>query len=416
MKKKKPNNITIKIISIVFAVIMWTYVMSEMNPQIDKEIKNVKVDILNLESVEQSGLVLMDPKEATIDVKVTGRRNDLVNITNTDIIAQVDVRGYSEGVNKVPVEVKGPDELEIIDFTPKQILFKFDQIIQKQLPVTIKTIGKVADSYSLGKFQLSPSSVIVKGPRSWVNSVNTVTITVDVNELSSDLNTSLPLKPINDKGEEVGTVEVNPNVVNVNVPILPVKIVSVEPQLKGEPLKDFKITSVIVNPTVVKIKGRKEVLDKIESIKTQPVDISYTISNIKREIPLQIPQGVEVIGDAQNPVVRVGIEEILDKEIKINVEDISLRNKQDNLGVEIIEPLQEISVNVKGIESKIQNLSSEDISLYLDLEGLTKGEYEVSIKNESIYGIDDININPKKLKIVLKNVTDEEENQTENDS
>ncbi|EOC99643.1 putative secreted protein [Caldisalinibacter kiritimatiensis] len=390
--------------------------MSEMNPQIDKEIKNVKVDILNLESVEQSGLVLMDPKEATIDVKVTGRRNDLVNITNTDIIAQVDVRGYSEGVNKVPVEVKGPDELEIIDFTPKQILFKFDQIIQKQLPVTIKTIGKVADSYSLGKFQLSPSSVIVKGPRSWVNSVNTVTITVDVNELSSDLNTSLPLKPINDKGEEVGTVEVNPNVVNVNVPILPVKIVSVEPQLKGEPLKDFKITSVIVNPTVVKIKGRKEVLDKIESIKTQPVDISYTISNIKREIPLQIPQGVEVIGDAQNPVVRVGIEEILDKEIKINVEDISLRNKQDNLGVEIIEPLQEISVNVKGIESKIQNLSSEDISLYLDLEGLTKGEYEVSIKNESIYGIDDININPKKLKIVLKNVTDEEENQTENDS
>ena len=41
-----------------------------------------------------------------------------------------------------------------------------------------------------------------------------------------------------------------------------------------------------------------------------------------------------------------------------------------------------LSVNVKGVESVLNNLQAEDITAYIDLKDYKPGEYEVEVKVE----------------------------------
>jgi YbbR domain-containing protein len=415
MKKKGFRNITPRIISILFAIIMWTYVMGEINPKIDKEFKDIKVDILNLETLEKSGLVLMEPMEVTVDVKLSGRRNDLLNVTSKDIVAKVDLIGYSEGSYKIPVEINNPDKTELLDFNPKQILFKFDAITQKQLPIVVKTVGKPANGYSIGKSVANPSSVFIKGPRSWVNSVETIVAMVDLNGSSNDIKTSVPIKAIDDAGKEVTTIELNPNIVDVTVPVLKIKEVTIEPQIKGRPLNGFKLTNFIVSPRTVKIRGYEEVLNNIDSIKTEPIDISYSINDVTRQVSLIVPEGVEIVSSEEIPAIRIEVEEIIRKDFQYHFDDIKLLKLNQELEIDKSRVEDKITVTVEGVKSIIEQLSSKDITVYMNLDKLGEGEHEVYLTTESPLGTEVVDISPNRVNITLVNKTDADEEEGNND-
>ncbi len=92
----------------------------------------------------------MEPKNANIRVSVSGRRSEVLQVSGSDIIAQVDLNGYSEGNVKVPVYVQVPSDVRIVDYSPKEILFKFDKIIRRDSPVAVETQGNLPKGYVLG--------------------------------------------------------------------------------------------------------------------------------------------------------------------------------------------------------------------------------------------------------------------------
>ena len=66
----------------------------------------------------------------------------------------------------------------------------------------------------------------------------------------------------------------------------------------------------------------------------------------------------------------------------IEIQDITHRNIKSGLTANLISD-QNISVQVKGVSSVINNITAKDISAYVDLEGLTAGEHEVEVKIEN---------------------------------
>lgn len=413
MKRKKYKNTTIKIIAIFFSMILWTYVMSEVNPRMTKPIENVKVELLNIDSIEQAGLVLMEPKDVTVDVKIAGRRNNIINITSEDIVAQVDLRGYSEGLNKVPIDIKVPSMVEIEDFQPKQVLFKFDNIVQKQLPVVIKTVNRPASGYSVGNGKANPESVYIEGPRSWVNSVTSVVADVDVSDASGDINTTVPLKAIDDDGKEVRGVEKEPNVVNVTIPVYKVKDVVVEPQVEGTPLNGYRVTDVTVNPTTVKIRGYENNIKSINSIKTMPIDVNYLTKKIEKEVLFDLPEGIEVIDYYENPVVTVNIEEIVEKTFEYSFESINLINLKPDLSLDKSNIPDKIEITVSGVKSEINELSSQDLSLSIDLNNLEEGNHNLGFDIDIPDNIQLVNISPEIVRINLVKEQAEEDEDVE---
>ncbi|WP_427339936.1 CdaR family protein [Caloranaerobacter sp. DY30410] len=408
MARSKNRNITIKIIAVFFAVILWTYVMSDVNPKITKEIENIKVELINLDTLQVSGITLMEPKEVTVKVKLSGRRKELIDITADDIIAQADLSGYKEGSHRVDIEVRTHDSrIEIEDYYPKQVVFKFDKIVQKQKPVILRLTGKEGVGYSAGKGIVKPSTVYIKGPRTWVNSVTNVIAYVNLNNSTEDIITSVPLKAVNDRGKEVEGIIKEPNIVDVKIPILKVKDVPIKPRITGTPLIGYEIINVISEPDHVKIRGSEEVIKDIKVIETEPVNVDYIAKSISKITPLILPDGIEVVDGNDSVNVKVEIEKKVEKTFEFDIDEINFINLDTELEIDKDKSDQKLTVTFTAVESTMNALTKDDIKISANLDNLKEGLHNVDIEIKKPSKVEIIKLNPKVFKIYLKKRTDE---------
>ena len=402
MSKEKGNDLTIKIFALIIAIILWSYVMSEENPLITPEFRNIDVSFENIDSLERQNLIVMEPKEAKITVKVSGKRNDISKISEKDIIATVDLSGYTEGNKKVPVYVEVPSEVKLVDYSPKEISFKFEKIIRKGCPVTIETEGKLPQGYVLGEAEVKPQSVYIGGPRSWVNSVSKVIASVNVADKKDDINVSMPIKLVDDEGNDVRGVEKDQNAVDIFIPVYRAKKVPIKLQTENQLPDNYQVTNINVNPSTIEIKGKKEAIVGITSIKTKPIDINSLIGNKNAVVDLEIPENVSLVDPNQKVTVSLNIEESKTKTLDFTLHDVEIRNLDQGLSIDEEDLNKSFEITIRGSSDKVDLINKEDLYVELDLTGLDEGSHNVipSIREEE--GITIISIVPENFNITLK--------------
>ncbi|WIV13312.1 CdaR family protein [Proteiniborus sp. MB09-C3] len=402
MNKAKKNNITIRIVSILIAVIMWSYVMNEVNPQTTKLFPGIKVDYINQDYLSEAGLAIMEPKEAKITVELAGRRSDINNINPNDIIVQADLLGYVEGVNRMIIDVKAPENVTVKSVSPQYIQLKLDSIITKEFNVSLETSGNTEDGHTPGEGEIKPSTVLIKGPRTWVNSVYKVVTTVQLSNINTDIKTSLPVRALDDKKEEVRGIEKEPNTVEVIMPILGTKNIPIRPRLKGSPLNGYIITDIQMNPVSIKVKGKKEILKDIEFLETEPIDID--LISISKDVPVNIvfPEGVELMDDKIKPLAKINVEKIIEKDIELDTSKLTFINLDTRYVVDKTSLPDKITITVRGAEGKIDALSENDITFYSDLSGLEKGTHSVNVKVILQEDIELIHTEPETIQLTIE--------------
>lgn len=402
MSKEKENDLTIKIFALIIAIILWSYVMSEENPFIKKEIRDVEIALSNIDSLEEQNLVIMEPKDPKITVILYGRRNDLDRIEADDILASVDLSGYGEGAVKIPIYIEVPDEVKVVDYYPKEILFKFEKLINKEMIVNVETVGELPQGYVLGEPVIKPQSVYIEGPRSWVDSVMNVVATVDVTSKMEDINVTVPIKPVDEQGNDVRGVELNQNLIDVFIPVYKIKKVPIELQTEGQLPDNYEITDIKIEPNEIDIKGKKEDLEKINSVKTKPVDINDLIDKRSVVIELDLPEKVSLVDPNQQVTVTLNVEESITKIFRYTLGEVNMINLASNLKVDEADLDQSFTVTIKGISSKIDPINKEDLDIEIDLKDLSAGSYQVEpvVKNTVDFIV--ANIQPKSLNITLR--------------
>ncbi|MCF6464646.1 hypothetical protein C3E90_01890 [Clostridium sp. Cult2] len=401
MSKEKGNDLTLKIFALIIAIILWSYVMSKENPPFKSELKNVNVDFINESVLERQGLVVMEPKNANIKVTISGRRSDVLEVSKKDIIAQVDLNGYSEGNVKVPVYVQVPDDVRIEDYSPKEILFKFDKIIRENSPVVIETQGKLPEGYVLGTPEIKPQSVYIEGPRTWINSVAKVVAYVDVSNKTEDIKVTVPIKVVDDEGEDVRGVTKEQNVVDIYIPVYQTKKLPIELQTENQLPDNYEIVNVNINPSTIEIKGKKEDLVGIFSINTKPIDINTLIDNINVPIELELPEGVSLVNPDKKITITLNIDESRTRTFDYTLKDVEIKNMDTSLYIDEEDLNKPFTVTVKGISSIIDSLEKEDLGLELDLRNLEEGSHRVNIEIRLEDGIEIISILPESFDIKL---------------
>lgn len=419
MSKERKDNITVKIFALVIAIVLWSYVASEVNPEITSEIRNIDVTFTNVDALESSGVVALEPEEATINVKLSGRRSDMVKITEDDIVAKVDLKGYGEGSRKVPVDVEvNSNKVKLVDYDPKVITFEFDKIARKEETVNIKTEGKLESGYVLGDIEVKSSSVFLKGPESLINSISEVVAIADIEGRTTDINLTLPVKILDNNGNEIEGIDSSPNIVEVHIPVYKIKTVPVELQIEGRIPDDYKILNMKIYPSEIKIKGKREIIDKINFIKTVPVNANELIMKNYFSLELESPKGIELV----NPNERVRVtydvkkpEEEIDEEPEVepgektksvsfnyNIDEIEINGLAPELFIDEKESTNVIKVTVKGLESKIKRLTKKDLTPEINLTDFSEGTHSVKVNIKGLNGVEITSITPPNITIVLK--------------
>lgn len=375
--------------------------MSEVNPPFTSEFKNVNVDFINESALEKQGLVVMEPKNANIRVSVSGRRSEVLQVSGSDIIAQVDLNGYSEGNVKVPVYVQVPSDVRIVDYSPKEILFKFDKIIRRDSPVAVETQGNLPKGYVLGTPEVKPQSVYIEGPRTWINSVAKAVAFVKVTDKTEDIKATVPIKVVDDEGNDVRGISKEQNVVDIFIPVYQTKKVPIELQTESQLPDNYEIVNVNINPSTIEIKGKKANLSGVSSISTKPIDINSLIGNRNVPVELELPEGVSLVDPNQKITITLNIDETITQTFDYTLKDVEIVNLDTSLNIDEEELNRPFTITIKGSSSKINSLEKEDIDLRLDLRDLEEGTHKVNPEIIAEDGIEIISVIPDSFDITL---------------
>ncbi|OZV11341.1 hypothetical protein CIW83_15315 [Tissierella sp. P1] len=403
---KEKSDLTLKIFSVIIAIVLWSYVTSEseVNPDISKEYRNIPVTYTNKTALDRQDLVIMEPEEATVSVKVTGKKSDMAKFSREFIKAEVDLSGYSEGQVKVPINISldQSSNIKIVGREPENVLFTFDKIITKTQSVTVKTKGNLDPNYVLGDILTKTQSVLLKGPRSLVNKVADVVAVVDISGRKENINVTEPIKLIDDEKNDVRGVEYEPSVVDVSIPVFRIVTVPIELNLQTEPPENYEITSITINPNKITLKGGNDIAN-LTFIQTKPVDINYLMENADVPVELDLPENVSLLNPNEKVTISLKIEENFTKSFEYTLDEVDIRNLDGELTIDKDDHSKTVQVLAKGSKEAIENLTKEDLIPYLDFNMLDEGIHKVYLNFTAPIGITIKEISPQPIELKIIN-------------
>lgn len=409
-KNKKPDSgRTISIIlSIIIALLLWSYVIIQVNPTKEETISRVPVQLLNIQSLTARQLAIAGDGEYMVDVVVEGRRADIMKVSSEDIVAEADLFGWSKGENYIPVNVKVPAGLKLIEVRSAKIQVTIEDLVALSKPVSVVYRGAFPANTEEGDVELRPAEIEVTGAKSAVEDVDEVRVYIDVEDLSAEKRTvQSEVVPLNKAEMIVENVRLSSSYVNVSARLLQVKEVPLVVEMVGN-LADGYGAEIDV-PQSVLIKGTKAALQDIASVRAEPIDITGITNNAKIPLILQLPEGVEL--SKKNPAITAGvtIEKTETKQFRFTADDILL----DGLtkGKTVNTDVAEVIVSVTGRTQVVEQLQPDQLELYIDMEGLKTGSHTVPILVSSKVPLHNITVDPSEIHITILDTEQENSNE-----
>ena len=288
------NKTFLRIFSLVVAVLLWMYVMGEVDPTKTSVVSNITVSFMNSDMLAEEGLAPIENENMQISAKIKGKRSLVNDVKRNGMSAYVDVSSCKEGKNTVEVKINTPDGISVESTSDEYLTFEVEAIEEAEKPVSISFEGK-SGSKSKVPWVLSfmPETVTVSGASSLIDKVSEVRGTVSVADMSEDHSSweYATVTAVDEKGNAVAGVSVQDGSVTAEVRILTVKTVTLE--VSAENMEDGYEADSISADSQIKIVAPAEVLDYVDSIKgtADMTGVSDTETH-KIKLNFDLPEGV----------------------------------------------------------------------------------------------------------------------------
>lgn len=387
MINKLKNNSKIKIISLLSAMVLWMYVMAIVDPEETKLFENIPVTITNKNELNERDLVIYPEQDLTTNIYVTGKLSNLKKVTKDDINVYGQINNPLEGNNEIYLKVSTSQRVNY-DFKNPVMIVTLEKIISEDKSIKVDITGSGKNNVDNIMLQDNIDKVSISGPRSLVNKVKRVVGTVKVSGESNNFSQSIKLEPVDANGKVVEGVELEKDSVNVNIILLAQKTVPIILKLSDNSESGVNYT---MSQNTVTIKGKKDIVDSINDIETQPVKLSEILPGTSKDIYLQVPSGITI--ETKYITIKKNSEENAVAEYTYTAENIEIRNNTENIDKSKIKFPNSINVSIEYLQS-IGSINKDDIKLYIDLNEVSLEDNTCKIKYESIYEIEKINIDP----------------------
>lgn len=190
MFKLLTQNWALKMISLILAVMLWLFIMGERRLEMSYR---VPLEMQNL----PSGLMVANEIPGMVDVRVSGPRTLLMQISQNDISITVDLSGLRPGLTsfrRLDERLNLPSGLRVTRLSPSFVDVRLERIQQKQVPVVVSLSGEPMDGFQVGGIKAIPDQVILEGAESELKNINEViTEEIDLSGVNSSFSVIVPL-------------------------------------------------------------------------------------------------------------------------------------------------------------------------------------------------------------------------------
>ncbi len=382
------NNLVLKIAALLFAVVLWSYVLADTDPPREKVLSSVPVNTIT-EQLEAKGLAvsksLSDLPDAA-NVRVDVKQSYVKQLTNAAVSLKVDLSQISSpGEYELPIiPTSNNANCQVLEVIPAKVKLVIDYKVPKSIPVELQVMGSVADGYWASEPMALPTGTVeISGAAIDVDKASRAVCYIDVSGLKEWNTKSMDVTILDSDGnplapELYGSL---PSVI-VDMDILPKKTVPVDAvgSITGQDsiASGYEITDIECDPATVEIVGSAEDLANVSSIPLVPYPVSNASSDVTVPLDYAPPTGVTVLAEGKAQVT-VTIREKTSTET-YNSMNIEIRNLGGGLNAKLEQTKVDVTV-LAGI-SKMSRLRAADVVPYVDLNGLGIGTHTVDIKFE----------------------------------
>lgn len=387
MKEKIFNNLSLKIVSAVFAVILWTVIVNIYDPNTSYTFSNITVQLVNTQSLTEKNYTFEVVDGGKISVTVSGPKSVVTDLKTSDIAATADLSKVTAFTDYVDIQVqvvKDGQVLNNVEAVPRTSALKLsiENRDTNTYAVNVNTTGTPANGYVVASTTTSPTYIKVTGPTSLVEGVASVGVDVDVSGAEGTVNTQSDINMYDSDGNIIANeeLEMSSETADVIVEMARTKTVPVVVKTSGTPSQDCIVTGTSLSQTSVVISGQQEALSKIDNITIPSSAVSVDgLSEDKTytfKLTDYVPSGVKIVSDSRLQVT-IKISKASTKTVHISSDAIKIENVSSGYNA-VIEGTG-IDVIISGTGTILENISATDITCNVNAAGLSAGTHSVDV-------------------------------------
>ena len=407
MKKRKlTDNLSLKIMSVAIAIVVWLIVVNIDNPVGTNYYTITDVELINKEYVESSDTIgkmcMPEENQDSVKVAITASKKVRDRIRLSDITAVADLQqavSLDTDPVMVPITVTCsasgvlPSDIKV---TPQNLTVNLDEKETQEFVVNVsKGDTKPGKDYEVGSLTASPEKIRITGPKTLVNKIDKVNATIALDGNTEDYTQEVNLTIYDKNQETLSESEMNSLRIENNAKVVvTAKLWKIRTGVKiaagyiGTPASGYQVGSVKTVPDTISVAGNTEGLeslsenDNVITIPADRIDISGESKDVERKISLKnlLPDNVKLTSDSSEDVwVTVSILPVGSQEFNLPTKNIEVKNKPDNLQVTF--ETAQIALRIKSESEDLADLNiDEDVKAEIDLKDKEAGNYKVPVK------------------------------------
>lgn len=190
MFKLLTENWALKLLSLVFALILWFFVMGERKLErsyaVPLEMKNI-----------QEGMMVANDVPSRVDVRINGPRTLLMNLHSEDMRIVIDLKELPIGLTsfkRLEDRLNIPAPLKVTRMSPSYVDVKLDRLETRTVSIKPVLSGRPAPGLKVETVTVVPEAVAVEGAAEELKTLQQVkTAPLNIEGISSNLVEVVPL-------------------------------------------------------------------------------------------------------------------------------------------------------------------------------------------------------------------------------
>ena len=385
------NNLGLKIAAAVLAVVFWMVILNIEDPDKTK-VFTIEVEIENEEYLAEMGKTyeILNGTN-TISFTATGRRSIIESLEASDFKATADFEDIVN-MSQVPITITATRYSSSLDISDRiqYLELSVEDLVTETFEVTAQTTGEMDAEYTVDSMSVSPGSVIIEGPESVVEQIESVIALVDVSSMKDDFVQTAAVYLYDPDGNEISQerLSLNHTSVTVDVSVLQTKTVSLIFETSGSPPDGYRVSDVTGSVTEIAVTGKPSAMADLESITVSGSALLVSSMTETEEVTIAIadylPDGISLASEEEEEIiVTIEIEGMVEESYNMPVDNIAVENLGDGMTCTFDDST--VTVTLKGYYADLAEIGAGDLTGSVDLEGLEEGEYTVAVTLDGDY-------------------------------
>lgn len=386
-------------VSLILSLLLWVYAVSDSNPMSTQSYSSIAIQYIGQDGLSANHLMLQS-QITSVNITLYGRSQQLSKVKSSALYATADLSGITEeGTYTLQLQLNGiPGNITLSGISSEYITVDVIPIYEKTFDLSLDYSGTPSSGYAITGYTTTVGEVSITGNQDTVDRIAKVAGQIQVDGHSSDFTQSVPLKAYASDGSVLGNISILPSVADVNVSVKPTKTVNLKISTIGNCSDGYYLNSVTPNQTELTIAGDASVLKSIDSVSAQPIDLTGKNASFTQTLKIIVPDGITIVGSS-NLSANVDIEAYA--QATYTYDTVQIRNIPAGLNCDL-SSFSKLTMTVQGSKEIISTISQDSITVYIDLDGLSKGTHTVPIQYTLPDGITVSSISMKQVSVTLQ--------------